>query len=105
MQVLFPISAILCRILTSRILRAELLKASLKAKGHTKLKNSFCLTLRVFQSQIRPKNIFFRLLNLVAISKVSNLGSSVTPDYEISMVDLANVSEKRDCRYPPLSCY
>ena len=58
-HVLFPISAILCRILTSRILRAGLLKEFLKAKGHTKLKNSFCLTLRVFQSEIRRNNIFF----------------------------------------------
>jgi len=46
------------RILTSSILRAGLVKAFLKAKGHTKLKNFFCLSLRVFQSEIRPTNIF-----------------------------------------------
>ena len=58
LRVLFPICAVLCRILTSSILHAGLVKAFLKAKGHTKLKNSFCFSLRVFQSEIRPTNIF-----------------------------------------------
>ena len=54
----FLICAILCCILTSSILRVGLVKAFLKAKGHMKLKNSFCFSLRVFQSEIRPTNIF-----------------------------------------------